>query len=197
MTTSDEDLARAAIQGDGDSLKQLIERYNRQAIVLAYQLVGEWEDARDIAQDGFLKLLTRISGFKGYSSFKTWFFRIIINQSLDVRRKRRRSLRPLSGTDPEDLAGPDSWDGEVEKREALMGLETALDELSPNQRAALMLRHYEGLSMKEVAEVLNCAETTARGHVFRALKRVRQKLTAADKEPHGRGTGGDIRGVGA
>ena len=187
MTTSDEDLARAAIQGDSGSLKQLIDRYNRQAIVLAYQLVGEWEDARDIAQDSFVKLLTRLQGFKGRSSFKTWFFRIIINQSLDVRRKRQRSLRPIAGADPEEYAGPASWTGEVEKREVMIGLEAALDELSPNQRAALMLRHYEGLSMKEVAEVLDCAETTARGHVFRALKRVREQLAVKSRRDRRRG----------
>jgi RNA polymerase sigma-70 factor (ECF subfamily) len=190
MTTSDEDLAQAAVKGDRDSLKHLIDRYNRQAIILAYQLVGEWEDARDIAQDSFLKLLTRLQGFKGYSSFKTWFFRIIINQSLDVRRKRRRTIKPLTGIDPEDLAGPGSWEREAGNQEALIGLEEALDELSPNQKAALMLRHYEGLSMKEVAEVLNCAETTARGHVFRALKRVRQKLVVkGDETDHRRSPG--------
>jgi len=173
---TDEQLAEAALRGDRHSLGRLVERYQKQVIVLAYRLVGNWEDAKDVAQESFVKLITRLGSYRGESSFRTWFYRIVVNKSIDHRRKRMSRPHPVSVLSPEDLAAVSGGSDGVFEDSHILNLESLLEKLSPNQRIALVLRHYEGLSLREVAGVLGCAETTARGHIFRALKKIRESF---------------------
>jgi RNA polymerase sigma-70 factor (ECF subfamily) len=185
---SDEDLCRRTAQQDGGAFDLLVERYQERAYRIAWSVVRDREDARDCSQEAFIRLHESAGSFAGQAKFSTWFYRILVNCCLDHQRKRR-SWRRLVGWggrrdderdagDPvERLAAPftDPTDAIATGRR-MSQLWEAVEDLSPQQRAAVLLQCREELSTKEIAVVLQLSEATVRVHLHRAYTTLRRRV---------------------
>ncbi len=190
MADSDADTIRAVRAGDVDRYAELVDRYQDRAIRLAFSFVGNFEDARDVAQEAFLSAYRSLGRFRGAARFSTWLYRIIINRCKDVHRARARhpvvpALLGGAGDDPVDGDGifvdaPDPRPGPGEhavNRELSGRLTEAIGELSMKQRTAFLLHHVHGLSVEEAAGIMGCRVGTVKSHLFRATSSLRARLT--------------------
>ena len=188
MESSDEQLCRAVAERKPEAFDLLVERYQERAYRIAWSIVRDREDAKDCSQEAFLRLHESAGSFAGQSKFSTWFYRIVVNCCLDHQRRRRGWRRLLGWRDRRDEA-PDAPDpveqaaapfadpAEGLHAERRMSRVWALvEELSPQQRAAVTLSCREGLATKEIAAVLSLSEATVRVHLHRALNTLRRRL---------------------
>ena len=188
MESSDEQLCRAVAERKPEAFDLLVERYQERAYRIAWSIVRDREEAKDCSQEAFLRLHESAGSFAGQSKFSTWFYRIVVNCCLDHQRRRRGWRRLLGWRDRRDETpdAPDSVEQAaapfVDPTEGLhaerrMSRVWALvDELSPQQRAAVTLSCREGLATKEIAAVLSLSEATVRVHLHRALNTLRRRL---------------------
>lgn len=182
--SSDEALcARVAAREEG-AFDELVERYQGRAYRLAWSLLRDAEDARDLSQEAFLRVYQSAGRFRGEARFSTWFYRILVNLCLDHRRRRRWWQRAVAqDSDETEVAlierqpAPDPDPGQRASEEQTMTrLWAAVDRLSPQQRAAVVLSVQEQLSTPEIAAVLQCSEPTVRVHLHRAVQALRRML---------------------
>jgi RNA polymerase sigma-70 factor, ECF subfamily len=188
VESSDEQLCRAVAERKPEAFDLLVERYQERAYRIAWSIVRDREEAKDCSQEAFLRLHESAGSFAGQSKFSTWFYRIVVNCCLDQQRRRRGWRRLLGWRDRRDEA-PDAPDP-VEQAAAPFadpaeGLDTErrmsrvwalVEELSPQQRAAVTLSCREGLSTKDIAAVLSLSEATVRVHLHRALNTLRRRI---------------------
>lgn len=182
----------AARKGDRDAFRTLFERYHRRAYALAYGVLRHQDDALDVVQDAFIKAHKYLDKFEGNSSFYTWLYRIVMNLSIDHLRKHRRA-KPVEfdesrldeGTDkgllPRVLGanpGRALQDKEIRTR-----IDRALEELSDNHRAVLVMRELEGLSYEEMAEVMDCSKGTIMSRLFHARRNMQKRLLDLIENP--------------
>ena len=165
------DLVRAAQAGDRPAFAVLVERYWDRLYRWLCRLTRDGTAAEDIAQETFLKAFAAVNSFRPGSNFRAWLFRIAHNNFVNQRRAIRHNRRPLAPEIAEDPRGPV---GEALSREALRLIAEAVAKLPSDFRGALTLRVEEGLSFRDIAEVMGITEETARWRVFKA----RQKLMA-------------------
>ncbi|HEU4438940.1 MAG TPA: sigma-70 family RNA polymerase sigma factor [Methylomirabilota bacterium] len=188
MESSDEELCRAVAERTPGAFDLLVERYQERAYRIAWSIVRDREEAKDCSQDAFIRLHEAAGSFAGQSKFSTWFYRLLVNCCLD-RQRRRRGWRRLVGwrdrrdQDPEapdpveQAATPFSDPADMLATEQRMSRVWALvDELSPQQRAAVTLSVREGLATRDIAAVLEVSEATVRVHLHRALSTLRRRL---------------------
>jgi RNA polymerase sigma-70 factor (ECF subfamily) len=173
---SDEALCERVARQDAAAFDVLVERYQQRAYRLAWSIVRDAEEARDISQEAFIRLYQVAGSFEGRAKFSTWFYRILVNLCLDHQRRHRWWHHVLGRADGDDRAAaldrvaapdPPAVDA-VLKNEAIGQLWVAVDRLSPQQRAAVLLQ-LDGLPTSEIAAVLKCSEPTVRVHLHRAL----------------------------
>lgn len=178
---------KAAQRGDAEAFRQLVERYQRRVYQLALGMVKDGDEAMDIAQETFVRVHRYLPSFKGDSSFFTWTYRIATNLSLDAVRKRGRTERVslLPGDEQEAeieaamdppsaaLAGPQR---SVLNDELRGKIGEALEGLSENHRAILLLREVEGLSYEELSKVLGIRKGTVMSRLFHARLKMQHKL---------------------
>lgn len=184
MEPTDETLCRRIAAGDQAAFDLLVARWQRRAWRLAWSIVRDAEDARDLSQEAFVRLYQRAGQFDGRARFSTWFYRLIVNVCLDHHRRGwwRRLLVPGSDGDGPDallsrLPAPPSDPAEDLQREQTMKrIWAAVAGLPARQRAALVLQVQEGLETPEIAQALGCSETTVRVHLHRALTTLRKRL---------------------
>jgi len=181
--SSDEALCRRVASGDEAAFDLLVARHQGRAYRLAWSLLRDAEDARDLSQEAFLRVYRTAASFRGDAKFSTWFYRILVNLCLDHRRRSRwwRLVGHQAVEDGEDAlarhAAPTSDPADAVGREQLMArVWAAVDRLSPQQRAALILQVQEELATSEIAEVLACSEATVRVHLHRAVGVLRKTL---------------------
>jgi RNA polymerase sigma-70 factor (ECF subfamily) len=181
----DEELCSRVAGRDNRAFEVLVERYQARAYRLAYSILGSEADARDLSQDAFIKLFESAGKFGGRSLFSTWFYRIVVNLCIDHKRRFGwwSKIVPLRGSLPEsDEAGVEPVSSEpgpeVEamRRQTSTRLAVAFVQLSPNQRAAVLLQVQDGLTSREIAQVLSCSENTARVHIHRGLAALKKLL---------------------
>ncbi len=189
MADSDTDAIRAVRRGDTDRYAELVDRYQGPALRLAFGLLGNYEDARDVSQEAFVSAYQSLGRFRGAAKFSTWLYRIIVNKCHDALRVRLRQPSVAAGVgepdpgtnghgwfvvDAEDpAAGP--RDG-LANRELADALQQAIGELSMNQRTAFMLHHLQGYALAEAAEMMGCRTGTVKSHLFRAVEHLRHRL---------------------
>jgi RNA polymerase sigma-70 factor (ECF subfamily) len=183
---SDEALCERVAARDEAAFELLTERYQQRAYRLAWSILRDAEEARDLSQEAFIRLWTVAGSFRGRSRFSTWFYRLLVNLCLDHRRRQRWWHRVFTreeragGDEPSELdrqPAPDRDPAEaIGRARQLADVWAAAARLSPQQRAVLALHVQEGLVMSEVATVLGCAEATARVHLHRALAALRGTL---------------------
>ena len=182
---SDEALCARVAARDDAAFDELVQRYQARAFRLAWSLVRDPEDARDVSQEAFLRVYQSAARFRGEARFSTWFYRILVNQALDQRRRRRWWQRVMTQDQEEEEVAlverqpalePDP--GERASEEPTMTrLWEAVRQLSPQQRAAIVLSVQEQLSTGEIAAVLDISEPTVRVHLHRAVRALRKTLT--------------------
>ena len=165
---SDEELAQRVQHGDGEAFAQLVERYQRLVLNIAFRMVGDAELAQDIAQDVFVNVYQRIGQFDVRRRFYSWLYRITVNAALHERRRpATTSLHDLPVLD--DRPQPDEV---AERAEQDRELGAALAALSDRERMVIGLRYGADLSYDEIAEVLNVPLGTAKTWLFRAKQRL-------------------------
>jgi RNA polymerase sigma-70 factor (ECF subfamily) len=181
---SDEALCRRVAGRDEAAFDVLVGRYQARAYRLAWSLLRDAEDARDVSQEAFLRVYRTAGTFRGDARFSTWFYRILVNLCLDHRRRGRWWPRLLMRRDDtsdgaegllERQAAPLLDPGDTLGREQTMAaLWAAVDRLSPQQRAAIVLSVQEELSTGQIASILKCSEATVRVHLHRAVSALRK-----------------------
>ena len=187
MELTERTLVARARAGDADAYRVLVERHGRALFRLAFRMTGNSQDAEDVVQESFLRAYRQLSKFDERASFGTWLYRIAANCSLDLVRARNRrsehqSLVPADASEPADdpvLALP-AQDPNPERialsSEVRERLADAMNELSATERAAFVLRHFEGMRIEEVSRVLDCQPGAAKHSVFRAVQKLRRAL---------------------
>ena len=182
---SDETLCRRIAARDDAAFDLLVARYQGRAYRLAWSLLRNAEDARDVSQDAFIRVWEAAGRFRGDARFSTWFYRILVNRCLDHKRRGRWWTRlvardddpaaDVSAVERQPAPGPDAGD-QVSAAQTMARLWDAVQRLSPQQRAAVILHAQEQLSIAEIADVLRVAEPTVRVHLHRAVAALRKDL---------------------
>jgi RNA polymerase sigma-70 factor (ECF subfamily) len=182
MTLTDDELVAKSIGGDAESFNQLILRWERPIYALAYRVIGREEDARDVCQETFLRAFRALPGFKGQAKFSSWLYRIALNLCRDwIRRQRRAPVMQMpEGVDPGELAaerGPvESIEELVSRRELSAVVEEAMALLPEEQRTAIILKEYHGMTFQEIAEMQGCPLSTVKTRLYQGLTVLRRYL---------------------
>ena len=181
------ELIRAAQAGDTSAFEELVRRYDQSVLRLALSMLRSPEDARDVYQETFLRVYRNLNQFRFDCSFHTWLYRIATNLCLDqLRRRKVRKEEPtvvatpdgtLDRTDTAPETGVEGdphrhlFSGQIGKR-----VKEALAELTPRERTVFELRHYEGMRLRKIGEVLGTSEEAAKNCLFRATQKMRTAL---------------------
>jgi RNA polymerase sigma-70 factor, ECF subfamily len=172
----DDRVIKACQQGDREAFRLLFEAYKDKVFSIAvYSLGGDRAAASDVTQQIFLKLLTTIGQFRGDSQFTSWLHRLTVNCCIDEQRKRR----PLLGFEETSMSRPthrEPYERRYERMEIAGAVKIAISELKPKFRIAVLLKHVEGLSYEEIAEVLGCSQGTVASRLNRGHKELARRL---------------------
>lgn len=182
---SDADLLAAHVAGDADAFGEIVRRHRDRLWAVALRTTGDREDAADAVQDALVSAFRRAESFRGDAQVTTWLHRIVVNSCLDrMRRKRTRQTEPL--TEDERLGDPVAQarhQDEAESGERRADVLAALQQLSEEQRAALVLVDMEGYSVEEAAVILDCPPGTVKSRCSRGRARLVPLLTAYRRNP--------------
>ncbi|HET7618695.1 MAG TPA: sigma-70 family RNA polymerase sigma factor [Vicinamibacterales bacterium] len=182
---SDEELVARSMGGDLDSFNQLVLRWERPIYALAYRVIGREEDARDVCQETFLRAFRALGGFKGQAKFSSWLYRITLNLCRDwIRRQRRTPIAEMpEGVDLIELASEstpvESIEDLVARREIGRAIARAMADLPSEQRTAIILKEYHGLTFQEIADLLDCPLSTVKTRLYQGLSVLRRQLAGA------------------
>ncbi|HKD99474.1 MAG TPA: RNA polymerase sigma factor [Planctomycetota bacterium] len=186
MTEAEASTVRAAITGDPEAFRRLVEQYHRIVLGTVYRLLSPRtpQDAEDHVQDIFVKLARAIAtfDFDKQTKFSTWFYTFVRNHCFDVMKRRRIRTVPLTGKrDGEETAlelpsREATPSGESQETELRVLLAHAIDDLPEPERVVFVMREIEGRPYEEIAAELDIAEGTAKGRLYRAKEELRTKL---------------------
>jgi RNA polymerase sigma-70 factor (ECF subfamily) len=185
MTWTDEELVARTIGGDADSFNELIRRWERPIYALAYRQIGREEDARDVCQDTFLRAYRALNGFRGQAKFSSWLYRIALNLCRDWMRRERRTpvVQVPEDMDVMDLAAArepsESIEDRVGRHDLTRAVERAMALLPEEQRTAIVLKEYQGLTFQEIADLLGCPLSTVKTRLYQGLTVLRRELARA------------------
>ena len=185
---NDTELIREAQRGNRAAFEDLVRQYDSAVLRLAYHLTRNEQDAQDIYQEAFLKAYRYLGNFRFECSFYTWIYRIVTNLCLDLlrRRKSRREDQAVtfdsSGeeidllTNVSDQRASANPDRELNRKFLGERIREALDKLTPRERMVFELKHFQGLKLRTIGEILNTTEETAKNTLFRATRKLRANL---------------------
>jgi len=184
VVTTDEELVARTVAGDAESFNQLIKRWERPIYALAYRTIGRDEDARDVCQETFLRAFRALPGFKGQAKFSSWLYRITLNLCRDWIRRQRRTpiVSAPEGVDVVELAseqGPvESIEDLVARKQLSRTVGEAMRFLPEEQRTAIILKEYHGLTFQEIADLQGCPLSTVKTRLYQGLSVLRRRLEA-------------------
>ncbi len=185
-TATDEQLAAQAARGDHSAQAELVRRFQQPVLSLCFHLVGS-QHAEDLAQDALLRVVTKIETFSGESAVGTWIYRVTTNICLShLRRSRRSPVRGSIDAETSPQIEEHNEGSSVQMNEGLPAVRRALDELSGDQRAILVLRDVRGLEYEQLTEVLDIPIGTVRSRLFRARKNLAaalERIESNDSNP--------------
>ena len=189
---TDTELMMRVKAGDQSAFKAIVERYQRRVINVGYRFLGNREDAEDVAQETFLKVYLSAKSYKPRAKLFTYLYTIVTRLALNRLRKKKRlrwfSLDQLErngevGIGQEVPADPaDQPDQSLERAEREALVRRALDTLPAAQKTAVILSRYEGLSYKQIAEVMELSVSAVESKLHRAKQRLRKKLNAYSED---------------
>jgi RNA polymerase sigma-70 factor, ECF subfamily len=186
--SEDDDLIREAQRGERASFDSLVRRYDQSVLRLALHMLGNEQDAQDVHQEAFLKAYRHLANFRFECSFYTWLYRIVTNLCLDhLRRRKSRREDPATVldshgdemdlmanvSDTRAMANPAR---ELDRKRMGQSINDALDKLTPRERTVFELKHYQGLKLRTIGEMLSTTEETAKNTLFRATRKLRLNL---------------------
>ena len=172
VTADDSLLVDAARRGDVDAFEVLVRRYQEPVYRVALRMLGSESDAQDAGQEALIRAWRSLAHFRGDSAFATWLYRIVTNRCLNVLAARR-PVEPLTEAHPDPGADPATI---AERRERFRAVADSILALPSEQRAALVLREFQGLAYEEVAEVLGVSPAAVKGRIHRARLGVAERL---------------------
>jgi len=184
----DANLIREAQNGNHRAFEELIRQYDQQVLRLALHLTGSPDDAQDIYQEAFLKAYKSVGNFRFECSFYTWIYRIVTNLCLDHLRKRqvrKEESAVVSDSDGEEFSLLDTVsddraahnpERDLMRKELGRKIGKALTKLTERERMVFELKHYQGLKLRTIGEMLNTTEETAKNTLFRATQKLRTSL---------------------
>jgi RNA polymerase sigma-70 factor, ECF subfamily len=188
MELTDRAAVDEVLAGKHESFRVLVERHGRKVFGLAYRMTGNEHDADEVVQETFLRCYKRLDSFEERSTFSTWLYRIASNCALDLLAKRKQDKQHIESDTrsdedayPEDRAlefaspqpGPERMLLSTELRNRIAG---AMQRLTPVERTAFVLRHFEGQSITEIGAVLKVKDEAVKNTIFRAVKKMRVEL---------------------
>lgn len=182
MSADDRRLIAECLAGRSAAFGELVRRYQDRLFHTAYRLTGNAEDAQDVLQEAFLSAYQALEGFKGDSLFFTWLYRIAVNTAITLRRKRRVAVSIHAGPEGSSAAEPPDLSAEsrpgyaLERAEEEQVIQEALNRLSPEHRAILVLKEIEGQKYEAIAEILGVPIGTVRSRLHRARLELRELL---------------------
>jgi RNA polymerase sigma-70 factor, ECF subfamily len=182
MAWTDEELVARSVAGDADSFNQLILRWERPIYALAYRVIGREEDARDVVQETFLRAFRALPGFKGQAKFSSWLYRIALNLCRDWIRRQKRTpvVAAPEGVDVIEMAaeqGPvESIEDLVARNQLSETVAVAMQKLPEEQRTAIILKEYHGLTFQEIADLQGCPLSTVKTRLYQGLSVLRRDL---------------------
>lgn len=177
--------------GDEDAFGELIDGYKERALKIAYVALGNYEDAKDVSQEAFIRVFKTIKHFRAECKFYTWLYRILINLCRDHLRKNKMKYKFLSATIRGDGDSQDEASifdtiassaphpaGALLNKELGGKLSQAISSLPAQQKAIFTLKNLHGLKISEIAEITKCAQGTVKAHLFKATLNLQERLTA-------------------
>lgn len=182
MAQTDFEIIERCLAGEDGAFDELVRRYQREVYQLAYRIVRNGEEAKDLAQEAFVQAYRSLRGFQRKSSFYTWLYRITVNLCLNYKKATSR----MDPGEVEEDRVVDAREGALEllsREERDRAVAEAIATLPPQQRATLTLRVHRGLSHREIAEILECSEGTAKANYFHAVRGLQARLARFRQEP--------------
>jgi len=181
------ELIRAAQKGDQDAFERLVRSYDHSVLRIAMNLLRSSEEARDIYQEAFLKVYRNLHSFRFDCSFHTWLYRIVTNICLDhlrrrkVRREESTTVETSDGiidrvSTLEEEAPHADPERQMWNRQLGGKIDNALESLTPRERTVFELRHFEGLRLRAIGEMIGTTEEAAKNCLFRATQKMRASL---------------------
>jgi RNA polymerase sigma-70 factor (ECF subfamily) len=171
-----DDVIEGCRRGDGDAFRALFESHKDMVYSVALRFAGDPAVAMDIAQDTFVKLMSRIQQYRGEASFESWLYRLVVNSCLDHRR-RGKKIQPML-EEFLDLFGSSQRSAldDLMREEMQQQVQQVVSKLAPEQRIVVVLRYTEGMSYEEIAEILGCSRGTVASRLNRAHKILERRL---------------------
>ena len=185
MIAEDRDLVQRALAGETGAFDGLVRKYNRMAGAIAFAIVGEWATADDVVQESFITAYRGLAGLRDQGKFKVWLAGIVRSRAIDAIRRRRSCPttpfgRSFAGGDDDasedslpSVAGPDNA---YARREVAEKILEAMGSLPEDDRVVVTLKHMEGLSYKEIADITGSTVAAVESRLFRARKELRRLL---------------------
>lgn len=181
MELTDWELVQKCQAGETSAFQELVSRYHQKVYMVILGLLRHREDALDVAQETFFRAYRKINTFQGGSSFYTWIYRIAVNISIDAQRRQKRNpldfRESMDGVlDAQNEVARDPF-SDMHDRELRENLVKAINDLTPEHKAVIVLRTIEGLSYKDIGEILGCSEGTVMSRLHYARKKLQDKLS--------------------
>jgi RNA polymerase sigma-70 factor, ECF subfamily len=180
--TSDEQIVERALTGDAEAFGEIVQRWERRIFALAFGMLGREEDAQDATQETFLAAFRNLRGFRGEAKVSSWLHRIAVNQC--ITRQRRAKVRSESALDEEEEKHAASFSAPlryspsrvVENRETTAAVRRAVNSLPLDLRQVVVMKEFEELTFKEIAEALDLPLSTVKSRLYTALRQLEMRL---------------------
>ncbi|HVQ36106.1 MAG TPA: sigma-70 family RNA polymerase sigma factor [Pyrinomonadaceae bacterium] len=182
IATSDEQIVERALTGDAEAFGEIVKRWERRIFALSFGMLGREEDARDATQETFLAAFRNLRAFRGEAKVSSWLHRIAVNQC--ITRQRRAKVRSESALETEEeknassFASPSKYSPArvVEGRQRTAAVRRAVNSLPPDLRQVIVMKEFEELTFKEIAEALDLPLSTVKSRLYTALRQLQMRL---------------------